>query len=180
LEQTLTVHGGLYFTKAGPQSGYSIVNTLGTTSIDAGWTLQAKFGYSQTGGTLQTNGAGPAFLKGVVQIHGGDVKIAVTPAGAAQATGTLKCDNAVTMDGGTFTVKINSQTLAADQWLTFDNFTAGGSSTLTVTSFNGAIPANQTFTIVTSALFSGNFTTRNLAGLTWKITNNRFYELDSY
>jgi hypothetical protein len=139
--------GTLDFTKASSTSGYSVVSSQGTVAISVGATLEADYGYSQTGGVLETVGQGQATLNGNVVVTGGLIKVAVGNGG--NNTGQLTVLGSVTLTGtAMYFATINTNTGMNDNLYATGNITIGGQAQLNVTTVGLAPPAGTKFDIL--------------------------------
>jgi hypothetical protein len=129
----LTVSAGnLVFTNAGP-AGVSVLQNTGGILLKNATELTVNKGLTMDGGLLQTVGQA-AIGVGAVTINGGTVN----PAGTAfgNTYGSLTCDGAVVMNGGTYLVEVDMTDPSKYDFWKAASFKIGGTATLTVNSLN--------------------------------------------
>ncbi len=140
--------GKLNFSRAGSQSGFSVVQINGTTNINAFAGLVVNSGYMQQGGILQSTGGSVARIYGDVTMHGGSIWLGLgdlTQAGVLHVYGTF------TMDGGTYYVTIDATALWNDKIIADTTINLTGQAGLDVTTINvpaNGVPKNQSFMIL--------------------------------
>ncbi len=194
---SLKLYGDLVFSKAGQQSGVSVLQNNGSVYLYDAVTLELGYGYTQNGGYLQTSGylpnnGSPFGIFGVaggtttVRIHGGTVLI-----GADGGYGWLRVNGSFIMDGGTWDCFVNGADLPQSTLIyASGGITLGGTSSLSVITNNvpaGGIPAGKTVTIMAADAghaISGDFATKNLYPVgTWTAGidagNSNDYDLTS-
>jgi hypothetical protein len=161
------VTGTLVVNDTSVTGGYSVLQSLGATSIWNGGTLQATNSYWQTGGSLEVpdnmtatllTGFGPNGRgSGIVELDGGNVIL-----GTSSNFGTLRVGSNINFAGAEWDVKIDAQAGGAghEDYINALGYTVTTStqSVLRVTTLQGTPPfANKSWDILDATTIRPSF-----------------------